>query len=58
MDLTLVTVAQVAVPIQMIPTVTPPAPKRKAPKRRLQLPAGSDDETVEKEPAVMDVGEQ
>ncbi|KZV49083.1 patatin-like protein 2 [Dorcoceras hygrometricum] len=46
--LTLVTVAQEAVPIQMISAVTHPAPKRKAPKRRLQLPAGSDDEIVEK----------
>ncbi|KZV23728.1 hypothetical protein F511_31778 [Dorcoceras hygrometricum] len=41
-DLTLVTVAQEVVPIQMISDVTPPAPKRKAPKRRLQLPAGVD----------------
>ncbi|KZV33009.1 splicing factor 3B subunit 1-like [Dorcoceras hygrometricum] len=57
-DLTLVTVAQEVVPIQMISAVTPPAPKHKAPKRRLQLPAGSDDDIVEKEPDVVDVGEQ
>ncbi|KZV19681.1 splicing factor 3B subunit 1-like [Dorcoceras hygrometricum] len=58
-DLTLVAVAQEAVPIQMILTVTPTAPKRKAPKRRLQLPAGSDDEIVEKASNVMktDMGE-
>ncbi|KZV52900.1 splicing factor 3B subunit 1-like [Dorcoceras hygrometricum] len=57
-DLVLVTVAQEAVPIQMISAVTPPAPKRKAPKRRLQLPAGFDDEIIEKEPAVESVIEQ
>ncbi|KZV40116.1 splicing factor 3B subunit 1-like [Dorcoceras hygrometricum] len=57
-DLSLVTVAQSAVPIQMISAVTHPAPKRKAPQRRLQLPAGSDDEIVEKEPNVVDVGEK
>ncbi|KZV22242.1 hypothetical protein F511_21393 [Dorcoceras hygrometricum] len=48
-DLALVTVAQEAVPIQMISAVTPPAPKHKAPKRRLQLPVDSDDDIVEKE---------
>ncbi|KZV49329.1 hypothetical protein F511_22668 [Dorcoceras hygrometricum] len=53
-ELTLVAVAQEAVPIQMISAVTPPAPKRKAPKRRLQLPTGSDDEIVEKESDVDD----
>ncbi|KZV22370.1 splicing factor 3B subunit 1-like [Dorcoceras hygrometricum] len=57
-DLTLVVVAQEAVPIQMISAVTPLAPKRKAPKRSLQLPAGSDDEIVEKEPDMVDVGEK
>ncbi|KZV49712.1 splicing factor 3B subunit 1-like [Dorcoceras hygrometricum] len=57
-DLALVRVAQEAVPIQIISVVTPPAPKRKAPKRRLKLPAGSDDEIVQKEPDVVDVGEQ
>ncbi|KZV31278.1 splicing factor 3B subunit 1-like [Dorcoceras hygrometricum] len=58
MDLTLETVAQAAVPIQMISVVTPPAPKRKAPKRRLQFPVGSDDEIVAKESDVVDIGEQ
>ncbi|KZV23503.1 splicing factor 3B subunit 1-like [Dorcoceras hygrometricum] len=57
-DLALVSVAQEAVPIQMISVVTPPAPKRKAPKWRLKLPAGSDDEIVEKEPDVVDVVEE
>ncbi|KZV30950.1 hypothetical protein F511_20496 [Dorcoceras hygrometricum] len=57
-DLKLVTVAQAAVPIQMISAMTPPAPKHKAPTKRLQLPAGSDDEIVEKEPYVVDVGEK
>ncbi|KZV32861.1 hypothetical protein F511_06125 [Dorcoceras hygrometricum] len=57
-SLALVTVAQEVVPIQMISAVTPPAPKRKEPKKRLQLPAGSDDEIVEKEPAVESVVEQ
>ncbi|KZV45576.1 splicing factor 3B subunit 1-like [Dorcoceras hygrometricum] len=37
-SLALVTVAQEAVPIQMVSAVTPPAPKRKAPKRKLKLP--------------------
>ncbi|KZV46882.1 hypothetical protein F511_21108 [Dorcoceras hygrometricum] len=50
--------AQEAIPIQMISAVTTPAPKRKTPKRRLTLPAGSDDEIVDKEPAVESVVEQ
>ncbi|KZV54753.1 splicing factor 3B subunit 1-like [Dorcoceras hygrometricum] len=57
-SLALLTIAQEAVPIQMISADTPPAPKRKATKRRLKLPAGSDDEIVEKEPDVVDVVEQ
>ncbi|KZV30401.1 splicing factor 3B subunit 1-like [Dorcoceras hygrometricum] len=56
--LALVTVAQEAVPIQMISAVTPPAPKRKAAKRRLKLPAGSDDEIVENELDVVDAEQQ
>ncbi|KZV45814.1 splicing factor 3B subunit 1-like [Dorcoceras hygrometricum] len=51
-------VAQEAIPIQMISSMTHPVPKRKAPKRKLQLPAGSDDEIVEKEPSVESVIEQ
>ncbi|KZV26569.1 splicing factor 3B subunit 1 [Dorcoceras hygrometricum] len=57
---------------RLAPTVESPIVKRKrtsgelscsygfdaAPKRRLQLPAGSDDEIVEKEPDMVDVGEQ
>ncbi|KZV31995.1 splicing factor 3B subunit 1-like [Dorcoceras hygrometricum] len=58
MDLALVTVAQEAVPIQMISSVTPPAPKRKAPKRKLALAVGSNDEIVETEPDVENVVEQ
>ncbi|KZV36724.1 hypothetical protein F511_07993 [Dorcoceras hygrometricum] len=56
--LALVPVAQAVVPIQMISAVTPPAPKRKAPKRRLQLPAGSDDDIVDIELAVESVVEK
>ncbi|KZV34146.1 splicing factor 3B subunit 1-like [Dorcoceras hygrometricum] len=55
--LALVTVAQEAVPIQMVPADTPPALKRKTSKKRLRLPAGSDDEIVEQEPDVVDVVE-
>ncbi|KZV30811.1 splicing factor 3B subunit 1-like [Dorcoceras hygrometricum] len=57
-DLALVTVAQEAVPIQMISAVTPPALKRKAPKRKLELPVDSDDEIVETKPDVENVVEQ
>ncbi|KZV52950.1 midasin [Dorcoceras hygrometricum] len=57
-SLALVTVAQEAVPIQMVSAVTPPAPKLKARKRKLKLPVGSDDEIVEKEPDVENVVEQ
>ncbi|KZV17591.1 UDP-glucuronate:xylan alpha-glucuronosyltransferase 2 [Dorcoceras hygrometricum] len=53
-DSALVTVAQEAVPLQIIAPIfdVPPAPKRKAPKRKLRLEPGSDDETIEKEPTV------
>ncbi|KZV56687.1 hypothetical protein F511_41029 [Dorcoceras hygrometricum] len=51
--LALVTVAQEVVPIQMVSVVTPPTPKRKAPKRKLKLPVDSDDEIVETEPDVV-----
>ncbi|KZV26307.1 hypothetical protein F511_40950 [Dorcoceras hygrometricum] len=54
----LVTVAQEVVPIQMVSAVTPHAQKRKAPKRKLKLPVGYDDEIVEKEPDVENVVEQ
>ncbi|KZV39902.1 splicing factor 3B subunit 1-like [Dorcoceras hygrometricum] len=57
-SLALVIVAQEAVPIQMISAVIPPASKRKAPKRKLQLPVGSDDEIFETEPVVENVVEQ
>ncbi|KZV57785.1 splicing factor 3B subunit 1-like [Dorcoceras hygrometricum] len=57
-SLELVPVAQEAVPIQMISAVTPPSSKRKTPKRRLTLPAGSDDEIFDKEPAVESFVEQ
>ncbi|KZV57385.1 coiled-coil domain-containing protein 94 [Dorcoceras hygrometricum] len=57
-SLALVTVAQEAVPIQMVSVVTPHAPKRKAPKRKLKLPVGSDDEIVETEPDVENVVEK
>ncbi|KZV37564.1 splicing factor 3B subunit 1-like [Dorcoceras hygrometricum] len=57
-SLALVTVAQEAVPIQMVSAVTPPAPKCKAPKRKLKLPVGSDDEIVENEPDVENVVEE
>ncbi|KZV15723.1 splicing factor 3B subunit 1-like [Dorcoceras hygrometricum] len=43
-DLALVTVAQEAVPIQMVPAMTPPIPKIKAPKRKFKFPKESDDE--------------
>ncbi|KZV18943.1 hypothetical protein F511_28021 [Dorcoceras hygrometricum] len=55
-DSALVTVAQEAVPLQIVAPIfdVPPAPKRKAPKRKLRLEPGSDDETetVEKESTV------
>ncbi|KZV37436.1 splicing factor 3B subunit 1-like [Dorcoceras hygrometricum] len=57
-DLALVTLAQGAVPLQMISAMTPPAPKCKASKRKLQLPVGSDDEIVETEPDVENVVEK
>ncbi|KZV46179.1 RETINOBLASTOMA-RELATED 1 family protein [Dorcoceras hygrometricum] len=54
-SMNLVYVAQDAVPLQIFkPTPVaiaeqPPAPKRKAPKRKLRLTASSDDEFIEKE---------
>ncbi|KZV41295.1 hypothetical protein F511_38433 [Dorcoceras hygrometricum] len=50
-NLELVSVAQEAVPLQVIKPITaaPPKPKRKAPKRKLILPAGSADEIAEEE---------
>ncbi|KZV56783.1 hypothetical protein F511_19442 [Dorcoceras hygrometricum] len=63
-DLALVTVAQDAVPIQIVepisvvPTELPHAKKCKAPKRKLRLSTGSDDEIVEKEPDVENVVEK
>ncbi|KZV41230.1 hypothetical protein F511_42875 [Dorcoceras hygrometricum] len=62
--LELVSVAQEAIPLQIvapIPAVSvvlPSKPKRKAPKRRLKLPPGSDDETVEEETAVGGIAEK
>ncbi|KZV49946.1 hypothetical protein F511_40824 [Dorcoceras hygrometricum] len=49
--LELVSVAQEALPLQVIKPITaaPPKPKRKAPKRKLILPAGSADEIAEEE---------
>ncbi|KZV53053.1 splicing factor 3B subunit 1-like [Dorcoceras hygrometricum] len=46
-NLALVTVAQEVEPISTIPAVTPRAPRRCAPKRKLALPEGSDDEIVD-----------
>ncbi|KZV15775.1 hypothetical protein F511_24049 [Dorcoceras hygrometricum] len=63
-DLELVTVAQDAVsiqivePISAVPAARPHAQKRKAPKRKLRLSTGSDDEIVEKEPCVENVVEK
>ncbi|KZV30245.1 hypothetical protein F511_38990 [Dorcoceras hygrometricum] len=57
-DLAIVSVALDVVPIQTVdptsamPAAHPSAPKRKAPKRKLRMTAGSDDEFVEKESAV------
>ncbi|KZV23895.1 hypothetical protein F511_28195 [Dorcoceras hygrometricum] len=57
-DLGLVSVAPEAVPIQMIepilavPAEHPSVHKRNAPKRKFSMPAGSDEEIVDKEPAV------
>ncbi|KZV34523.1 WD repeat-containing protein 26 [Dorcoceras hygrometricum] len=62
--LALVTVAQDEVPIQIIepissvPAERPHAQKRKAPKRKLSLSTGSDDEIVEKELGVENVVEK
>ncbi|KZV56900.1 hypothetical protein F511_28218 [Dorcoceras hygrometricum] len=56
--LAIVSVALDAEPIQTVdptsamPAAHPPAPKRKEPKRKLRMTAGSDDEFVEKESAV------
>ncbi|KZV17560.1 hypothetical protein F511_37139 [Dorcoceras hygrometricum] len=63
-DLALVTVAQDVVPIQIVEPISAVqidrtlAQKRKAPKRKLRLSTGSDDEIVEKEPYVESVVEQ
>ncbi|KZV28086.1 hypothetical protein F511_15323 [Dorcoceras hygrometricum] len=57
-DLDVVSVALDAIPIQTvepssaIPAAHPPASKRKAPRRKLRMTAGSDDDIVEKESAV------
>ncbi|KZV42326.1 dystroglycan-like [Dorcoceras hygrometricum] len=57
-DLALISVAQDVVPIQVVepisvvPTERPHDQKRKAPKRKMRLSTGSDDEIVEKESAV------
>ncbi|KZV42877.1 zinc finger protein [Dorcoceras hygrometricum] len=57
-DLAIVSVALDAEPIQTVDSTSailaahPPAPKRRAPKRKLRMTAGSDDEFVEKESAV------
>ncbi|KZV27179.1 hypothetical protein F511_31771 [Dorcoceras hygrometricum] len=62
-DLALVTVGKDAVPIQIVepisavPAVRRHAQKRKAPKRKLRLSTGSDDEIVEQEPDVEHVEE-
>ncbi|KZV14736.1 hypothetical protein F511_41196 [Dorcoceras hygrometricum] len=50
-DSALVPVAQEAIPLQVVEpfTAVPPKPKRKAPKRKLKLTPGSDDETVTKD---------
>ncbi|KZV43046.1 hypothetical protein F511_21812 [Dorcoceras hygrometricum] len=58
--LAIVSAALDAEPIQTVgptpamPVVHPPAPKLKAPKRKLRLTAGSDDESVAKEQSVED----
>ncbi|KZV20308.1 hypothetical protein F511_42912 [Dorcoceras hygrometricum] len=60
-DLAIVSVALDVAPIQTIdptfamPAAHPPAPKRKEPKRKLRMTAGSDDEFFEKESAVKTV---
>ncbi|KZV16414.1 glutamic acid-rich protein-like [Dorcoceras hygrometricum] len=46
-DLALLTVAQDVEPISTILAVTPRAPRRHAPKRKLAFPEGSDDEIVD-----------
>ncbi|KZV31480.1 hypothetical protein F511_27143 [Dorcoceras hygrometricum] len=63
-SLAIVTVAQEAIPLQIVepiramPDVIPSKPKRKAPKRRLKLPAESDDEIVKEETAVGGIAEK
>ncbi|KZV25557.1 hypothetical protein F511_21630 [Dorcoceras hygrometricum] len=60
----IVTVAQEDIPLQIVepirdvPAVVTSKPKRKAPKRRLKLPAESDDEIAEKETAVGGIAEK
>ncbi|KZV28071.1 hypothetical protein F511_02157 [Dorcoceras hygrometricum] len=60
-DSALVSVAQEAVPLQVVEPITaaqPPKLKRKAPKRKLKLPQGSEDEPVAKDADVGDVEKQ
>ncbi|KZV39628.1 hypothetical protein F511_33817 [Dorcoceras hygrometricum] len=49
---------QIVEPIRAVPAVLPSKPKRKAPKRRLKLPAGSDEEIVEEEMVVGGIAEK
>ncbi|KZV19374.1 hypothetical protein F511_32588 [Dorcoceras hygrometricum] len=53
-DSALVTVAQEVVPLQIVAPIfdVPPAPTRKASKRKLRTKPGSDDESIEKEQSV------
>ncbi|KZV42791.1 hypothetical protein F511_26566 [Dorcoceras hygrometricum] len=60
-DSALVSVAQKAVPLQVVEPITieqPPKLKRKSPKRKLKLPQGSEDELVDKDADVGDVEKQ
>ncbi|KZV48019.1 hypothetical protein F511_27670 [Dorcoceras hygrometricum] len=60
-DSALVSVAQEAVPLQVVEPITaaqPPKLKRKAPKRKLKLPQGYEDEPVAKDADVGDVEKQ
>ncbi|KZV52331.1 Basic leucine zipper domain containing protein [Dorcoceras hygrometricum] len=63
-NLEVVSVAQEAVPIQMIaptsavPAEQPPVPKRRAPKRKFRMPEVSDDEIVDKKADVKNVVEK
>ncbi|KZV46091.1 hypothetical protein F511_24715 [Dorcoceras hygrometricum] len=55
-NLELVSVAQEAVPLQVLKPITdsPPKPKRKAPKRKLILPTGSADEIAKEETDILE----